>query len=140
MNNSIENILSLRKPAEYMDPSKYNVQCQFCGERCLMDFGTSGTKYWKCTHHKNVEVKYLIADHPDVWYTLVLACDKDKRYFFVSQFYNNNYMTEAFRIDEIFKKGSPASYAKTIFALDFHPKDITPDNVISKMNLWIPFS
>lgn len=140
MNKSIIRLFKARESIGAYNSHLYKIDCEFCNERCIMDYGNNGSKYWRCNHHSNVTVKYLIGDLPQEWYTLVMDLEKEKRRFFVSWFFNNEYMAEMFRIDEIFNAGKPSSHAKTIFHLDFHPKDITPDNVDQKMTLWIPFS
>lgn len=139
MNQSIIEHFKTRESIGAYNSHLYKIHCEFCKERCIMDYGTNGTKYWRCDHHNNIIIKYLIAE-TDIWYTLILDLERDNRRFFISFFYDNSYMKEMFRIDEIFKAGSPASSAKTIFSLDFHPKDITPNNVADKLSLWIPFS
>src|SRR5574338_688627 len=138
MNPSINKVFKTREVETVTYSKPYHVECEFCNNICLKETSQGHNIYYCCNRHGDVKVKYLIADHPEIWYTLVFAVETKKRYFHVSFFFDNKYMNEMFRIDEVFNVGKMGSYATTVFSLEFQPNGITPENVADKMSLWIP--
>lgn len=114
------------------------VKCQYCQRKCRPDT-SQGIKYWRCDYHGSTVVKYLVANEPEIWHTTILQCRHRETTYHVSFFFDNPNYLYKFRIDKI-KVHRYVSSAEPIVTLDFHPDNITPENVSNKLPTLLLFS
>ena len=117
--------------------------CEYCGRKCRPE-GVQyidGANFWCCDYHGATKVRYskgnLLGDN---WQnTTLIYTHNDNRYHAIF-FYDNKFVGCKFRVDRIKLLKHREENAGMVFSLDFHPKDIKPENVIEKIQKYIIFS
>ena len=114
------------------------MKCLYCQKLCRK----MESFWWQCDYHGGTPVKFQAVtteiDPEKDFYTITLVCFLNNNTYHVSFFHNNPHVKEKFRIDKVIYKWQRAS-AQPVCQMDFHPKDITPENIQTKLPVYLTF-
>lgn len=117
------------------------VLCLYCKRMCRKVPGRKldlMRHYWQCDYHGATVVKFAIPPmDSETWYNAILTVHFRDTIYDVVFLYDNPHSTSKFRIE---KAPTDIARSEIIFSLDFHPPDITPENVQKKLPTYLLFS
>lgn len=118
------------------------VKCHYCQNLCRKvarrKFDQGGDNYWQCDYHGGSTVK-LWFPRPDdeKWYQVILTTQYKENYYDAVFVYDNPNVTKVFYISKAPTKYGPQ---EAVLALDYHPQNITPENLLQKLPTLLMFS
>ena len=108
------------------------MNCKFCKKECVIGeydgwYPRTAITIYECNRHPLVVKHYVDLEE---WFNTIIKVPYRNKIYII------NWLNHGFRID----CGSVNNGSISVLFLPFHPPDLTPENIESKLPLYITFS